>query len=120
MPQYLFSVVDDEFTRKRSPKEAQPIFDAVGQFNEKLQSEGYWVFAGGLAEPAMATTVDARGAEVVVTDGPFVETKEYLGGFWVVELPDLDVALKLAAEASKACAGKIEVRPFEGEPPAAE
>jgi hypothetical protein len=85
-------------------------------FNERLQREGYWVFAGGLAEPATATTVDARGSEVVLADGPFVETKEYLGGFWVIQAQDLDIALKMAAQASRACAAKVEVRPFEAEP----
>ncbi len=116
MPQYLLSVVDDEFTRKRPADEAQPIFEAVGAFNEELQREGYWVFAGGLSEPATATTVDARGPEVLLTDGPFVETKEYLGGFWIIRVADLDVALGLAARASRACDGRVEVRPFEADP----
>jgi len=59
-----------------------------------------------------ATVIDNRGEEAVVTDGPFLESKEYLVGFWIIEAPDLDVALKLAAEGSKACNRKIEVRPF--------
>jgi len=86
-------------------------------FNTRLQEEGYWVFADGL-EPAITTStvVDGQGAEPVVTDGPYLESKEYLGGFWVIEAPDLDVALKLAAEGSKACRGKVEVRPFQTEP----
>ncbi|MEU6017981.1 YciI family protein [Streptomyces sp. NPDC047515] len=120
MPKYLLSVVDDESSRKRTADQAQPIFEAVDAFNEKLRQEGSWVFAGGLAEPATATTVDARGGEVVLADGPFVETKEYLGGFWVIQVPDLDVALKLAAQASRACDGKVEVRPFEADPQDAE
>ncbi|MFI9273356.1 YciI family protein [Kitasatospora sp. NPDC052896] len=120
MPQYLLSVVDDEFTRKRSAEEARPIFEAVDAFNTKLRQDGSWVFAGGLSEPAMATTVDARGPEVVLADGPFVETKEYLGGFWIIQAPDLDVALELAAQASRACDGKVEVRPFETGPQGAE
>lgn len=116
MPKYLLSVVDDESSRKRTPEQARPIFEAVDAFNGQLRREGSWVFAGGLAEPSTATTVDARGSEVVLADGPFVETKEYLGGFWVVRARDLDVALRLATQASRACDGKVEVRPFEIDP----
>ncbi len=64
----------------------------------------------------MSTTVDNTGAEAIVTDGPFAESKEWIGGFWILELPDLDAALEWATEASKACAGKVEVRPFQPEP----
>jgi hypothetical protein len=70
------------------------------------------VFAGGLADTETATVVDNRGEQTLMTDGPFVESKEYLAGVWVWEAPDLDVALALAAEASKVCDRKIEVRPF--------
>ena len=105
--QYLVSVIDD----KSSPgsTDRQPV---ISEFNERLIAEGYWVFAGGLADTDAATVVDNRGEQVVFSDGPFVESKEYLAGFWVWEAPDLDVVLKLAAEASKACDRKIEVRPF--------
>ena len=77
-------------------------------------ADGYWVFAGGLEPVSSATVVDGQGEKPVVTDGPYLETKEALGGFWVIDVPDLDVALKLAAEGSKACRGKVEVRPFDG------
>src|SRR6266545_66181 len=80
--------------------------------NRKLEAEGHWVFAGGLASPSSATVIDNRGEEAMFTDGPFLESKEYLAGFWIMEAPDLDVALKLAAEGSKACNRKVEVRPF--------
>jgi hypothetical protein len=83
-------------------------------FNEKLVAEGYFVFAGGLRSASTATVVDGTGDKPVYTDGPYLESKEYLGGFWVIEAPDLDVALGLAAEGSKACRGKVEVRPFQG------
>ena len=83
-------------------------------WDERLQAEGYWVFGGGLARASTATVVDGMGATPVLTDGPYLETKEVIGGFWVIEAPDLDVALKLAAEGSKACGGKVEVRPFDG------
>ncbi|MGB7449865.1 MAG: YciI family protein [Ornithinimicrobium sp.] len=89
-------------------------FAATGAFNDKLQAEGYYVFGGGLQEASTATVVDGLGESPVMTDGPYLETKEVIGGFWVIEAPDLDVALALAAEGSSACRGKVEVRPFEG------
>jgi hypothetical protein len=104
---YLISVIHDR------PSLADPDeMAAIDVFNDRLQTEGHWVFAGGLASPDTATVIDNRGGEGMVTDGPFLESKEYLAGFWVVEAPDLDVALKLATEGSKACNRKVEVRPF--------
>src|SRR6476469_11255778 len=82
---------------------------AIDVFNDRLQDEGYWVFAGGLGAPTTATVIDNRGGEAVFTDRPFVESKEYLAGFWIFEAPDLDLALKLAADGSKACNRKLEV-----------
>jgi hypothetical protein len=73
---------------------------------------GHWVFAGGLSSPGTATVIDNRGGEALFTDGPFLESKEYLAGFWIIEAADLDVALKLATEGSKVCNRKVEVRPF--------
>jgi hypothetical protein len=105
--QYLVSVIDDG-TGPATPTEDA----AIDVFNERLRTEGYWVFAGGLGSPAPATVIDNRGDEPIVTDGPFVESKEYLAGFWIIEAPDLDVVLALAADGSKACHRKIEVRPF--------
>ena len=105
--QYLVSVIHDS-TDLATPDEMA----AIDEFNERLRDEGYWVFAGGLGAPSTATVIDNRHGEAVLTDGPFVESKEYLAGFWVWDVPDLDVALKLAAEASKVCDRKIEVRPF--------
>lgn len=105
--QYLVSVIDD---KSNSGTESETA--AIDAFNEQAQADGHWVFAGGLAHPATATVIDGRGTEPVLTDGPFVETKEFLAGFWVFEAPDLDVALKLAAAGSKACNRRVEVRPF--------
>ena len=105
--QYLVSVIDDK-TNSATPSE----LDATDAFNEGLVAEGHWIFAGGLSAPATATVIDSRGGEAVLTDGPFLESKEYLGGFWILEAPDLDVALKLAAAGSKACNRRVEVRPF--------
>jgi hypothetical protein len=105
--QYLVSVIDD-VTNSATADE----MTAIRAFNRRVQAEGSWVFAGGLADPSAATVIDNRGAEAVFTDGPFVESKEYLAGFWIFEAPDLDAALKLAAEGSKHCNRKVEVRPF--------
>jgi hypothetical protein len=106
--QFLVSVIDDESS---SPTPAE--LAATGAFNDRLQAEGHFVFAGGLASPDTATVIDNRGGEALLTDGPFLESKEYLGGFWIIEAPDLDVALKLAAEGSKHCNRRVEVRPFQ-------
>ena len=105
--QYLVSVINDE-TNSGTPEEQA----AIDVFNDRLMAEGHWVFAGGLGAPSSATVIDNRGEEAMFSDGPFVESKEYLVGFWIIEAADLDVALKLAAEGSKACNRKIEVRPF--------
>src|SRR6516164_499018 len=107
--QYLVSVIFD--TAGLATPEEQAAIDV---FNERLIAEGHWVFAGGLAAPSSATVIDNRGEEAMFTDGPFLESKEYLIGFWIIEAVDLDVALKLAAEGSKACNRKVEVRPFLG------
>ena len=105
--QYLVSVIDDN-AGLATPDEMA----AIDAFNERLKADGQWVFAGGLGSPSAATVIDNRAGETVVTDGPFVESKEYLAGFWIIEAADLDVALKLAAEGSKHCNRKVEVRPF--------
>jgi hypothetical protein len=85
---------------------------AIDAFNERLRAEGHWVFAGGLGSPSTATVIDNRDGEPMFTDGPYLESKEYLAGFWIIEAADLDVALKLASEGSKHCNRKVEVRPF--------
>jgi len=105
--QYLVSVIDDKTNSGTSDEMA-----AIDAFNDRLRAEGHWVFAGGLNAPSTATVIDNRGGEALFTDGPFLESKEHLAGFWVMEAPDLDVALKLAAEGSRACNRKVEVRPF--------
>ncbi|WP_035803857.1 YciI family protein [Kitasatospora mediocidica] len=105
--QYLVSVITNS-TELATDEEGA----AIDVFNSRLQAEGHWVFAGGLGGPDTATVIDNRGGQPLVTDGPFVESKEYLIGFWIIEAPDLDVALALATEGSKACNRKIEVRPF--------
>lgn len=93
----------------------QEMYATVEAFNQKVRDAGKWVFAGGLEPIATATMVDATGDSPTVTDGPFSEAKEYLGGFWVIEAADLDEALQWAKEGSAACDGAVEVRPFQGE-----
>ena len=105
--QYLISVIFDK-ADLATPDEMA----AIDVFNDRLQAEGHWVFAGGLAAPSSATVIDNRGEEAMFTDGPFLESKEFLAGFWIIEAAGLDVVLKLAADGSKACNRKIEVRPF--------
>jgi len=105
--QYFVSVIADSTELANPGEEA-----AIDVFNDLLRAKGYWVYANGLAEPSTATVIDSRGGEPVFTDGPFLETKEFLAGFWIIEAPNLDVALKLAAAGSKACNRKLELRPF--------
>jgi hypothetical protein len=105
--QYLISVLDDTTGLATAAELA-----AIDAFNEQLQAQGNWVFAGGLAAPSTATVVDGRDAEPVFTDGPFLESKEYLAGFWIIEAADLDVALRLAALGSSGCNRKVELRPL--------
>ncbi len=108
--QYMVSVIDDK-TNSGTPDE----MTAIHAYNEQLQADGHWVFAGGLAAPSTATVIDNRAGDALFSDGPFLESKEYVAGLWIIEAPDLDVALKLATAGSKACNRKVEVRPLLGE-----
>ncbi|TYL55327.1 hypothetical protein FXB39_02970 [Nocardioides sp. BGMRC 2183] len=119
MTQYLLSVHgNEEQYAAVSEEEMQRAFADVDRFNQQLQSDGVWVFAGGLQGAETATVVDGRGESPVFTDGPYLETKEHIGGFWIIDVADLDAALVYAAAGSKACQGTVEVRPFQSEPPA--
>ena len=116
MTQYLIAVYDNpetfaSVTREQMEKE----FAAVDVVNQRMRDAGVFVFAGGMHGPDATTTVDGTSGKVVVTDGPHLETKEYLGGFWILELPDLDAALAWAKEATVACNRPLEVRPFHAE-----
>jgi hypothetical protein len=93
----------------------QQMFKDVEAFNAELETEGAWVFGCGLLPPDTATVVNATGADVLITDGPFPEAKEQIGGFWIVKAPDLDAALALAQRASVACRSALEVRPLQDE-----
>jgi hypothetical protein len=116
MKQYLLAVHMVEGQPLPSEDEMQRAYKQVDAFNAELQSAGAWVFAGGLHPPTTATVVRAQGGQVVTTDGPYAETKEQIGGFWVIKAADLDAALDWAAKGSAACGWPVEVRPFQEEP----
>ena len=119
MTQYLLSVHMVEGQEMPPPEVIEKMYADVDKFNNEIQQSGHWVFAGGLLPADTATVVraDANG-DVITTDGPFAEAKEHLGGFWVINAKDLDEALAIAARASAACQGPVEVRPFQDEPEA--
>lgn len=115
MTQYLLSVhmVEGE---EPSPDAMERAYKEVDALNDELKASGASVFAGGLHPATTATVVRAQEGEVITTDGPFAETKEQLGGFWIITAPDLDAALAWAAKATRACLAPVEVRPFQEEP----
>ena len=116
MAQYLLSVWHDEdYVVDFSGDDAQRLVAQVGAFNEQLMEAGSWVFAGGLHPASSATVVRAIGGEVSMIDGPYAESKEQMGGFWVIEAADLDAALDWARRAAAACEGPVELRPLQGE-----
>ncbi|MGN6677783.1 MAG: YciI family protein [Streptosporangiaceae bacterium] len=113
MKQYLLSVHMVEGQPLPPEDEMQQMFKDVDVVNAEMQRAGAWVFGGGLHPAETATVVKVSDGEVVTTDGPFAETKEQLGGFWVIKATDLDEALAWAAKATRACRGPVEVRPFQ-------
>ena len=118
MAQYLLSVHSAESDHEWdfSDPDLQRQFAQVDAFNKDITDRGIWVFGDGLEAASTATVVRAHEGDVVMTDGPYLETKEHIGGFWVIDVPDLDEALKVATAASKACEGPVEVRPFQTPP----
>jgi hypothetical protein len=116
MKQYLLSVHGTEGEAVPPADQVQAMYAAVDAFNQELRDSGAWVFAGGLEPPTTATTVRVQDGKALLTDGPFSESKEQLGGFWVVRAADLDAALELARRGAAACQGAVEVRPFQDEP----
>ena len=116
MAQYLLSVWHDEdFTLDFSGEDAQRLGALVGAFNEELMSSGSYVFANGLNPASSATVVRSTNGQVSMTDGPFAESKEVMGGFWIIDVPDLDTALEWARKGAAACEGPVELRPFQSE-----
>jgi len=115
MTQYMLSVHHGDEV-PLSDEEMQQSFKDTEALNSQMEESGVWVFAGGLHAPSTATVVRVKDGAVVTTDGPYAETKEQLGGFWVIEAADLDAAIDWAAKATAACRLPVEVRPFQEEP----
>lgn len=114
MAQYLLSVWhDEEYEVDFEGEEMQRIGAQVGRFNADLEAAGGLVFAGGLNPASSATVIRSNGGDVSMTDGPYAESKEQMGGFWVIEAADLDAALEWARKGAAACEGPVEVRPFQ-------
>src|SRR5262249_27732082 len=118
MTQYLLAVHNVEGEPEPAPEVMAQMFKDVDVVNDEIRSAGIWGFAGGLHPANTATVVRVQDGEILTTDGPFAETKEQLGGFWIIEVPDLDAALSWAAKATVACRAPVEVRPFQDEPEA--
>jgi hypothetical protein len=116
MSQYLLSVWhDDNYDLDFSGEDAQRMVAQVNAFNAEIEAAGVWVFGGGLHPASSATVIRPKDGEVSMTDGPYAESKEQMGGFWVIEAPDLDAALEWARKGALACEGPVEVRPFQDE-----
>ena len=111
MKQYLLSVIqpDGEIP---SPEVLDKVMRDVDALNEEMKAAGVWVFAGGLHAPSTATVVRLQDGDVLTTDGPFAEGKEYVGGFTIIRAPDLDAALEWGRKVARATTLPIEVRPF--------
>jgi hypothetical protein len=118
MTQYLLAVHMVEGAEMPSEEVMQQMYADVDAVNDQIKAAGAWVFAGGLHPADVATVVKVQNGDVVTTDGPFAESKEQLGGFWVIEAADLDAALAWAKKATVACQAPVEVRPFQDEPEA--
>jgi len=116
MSQYLLSVYYDETVPDPAPDQLAKMYLDVETLNEKIRAAGAWVFGGGLHTPDTSTVVRQSDGKIVITDGPLPEAKEQIGGFWIIDAPDLDAALAWAREATVACMGPVEVRPFQEEP----
>lgn len=118
MQQYMLTVHSVEGSPEQSAEARRKVYRDVDDFNAELRSAGAWVFAGGLLPANTATVVRMhQSGEVLMTDGPFAEGKEHIGGFWVITAPDLGAALAWAARATRACAAPVEVRPFQNVSP---
>lgn len=116
MTRYLLSMYQPDGPAPE-PDILDPIMRDINAVERQMKDAGVWVFSGGLHDPSTATVVRANGDDVLITDGPYVESKEHLGGFTIIEAPDLDVALEWAGKLAWAVRLlPIEVRPFQDEP----
>ena len=114
MRQYLLTIYQPDGPPP-PPEDLEPIMRDLDALNREMQAAGAWVFAGGLHPPSTATVLRAQGEEVLVTDGPYAEGKEHVGGFTIVKAPDLDAALEWGRKLARVITLPIEVRPFRGE-----
>ncbi|WP_026361454.1 YciI family protein [Amycolatopsis nigrescens] len=112
MKQYLLSIYQPD-GEAPPPEILDPIMRDLEAVNDELRAAGAWVFAGGLHPPSTATVLRAKDDDVLVTDGPYVEGKEHIGGFTVIAAPDLDAALEWGRKVAKAITLPIEVRPLQ-------
>ena len=115
MPQYMISIYQPD-GEPPPPAFLEPVIRKLHAMNQELKAAGGWVFSRGLHAPSTATVVRLRDREIVATDGPYIEGKEHIGGFWIIDVPDLDSALGWARKAAHATALPIEVRPFQDVP----
>jgi hypothetical protein len=119
MKQYLLSICMPEAGEPPAPEVLDPIMRDLEAVRQEMVDAGVWVFSGGLSAPSTATVLRAKGGEVLLTDGPFLEGREYIGGFTIVKAQDLDAALEWGRKVARAVALlPVEVRPFEGDVPA--
>ena len=114
MPQYLLSVHGTEDSTYATDEEMQQAYSDTGRLNEEIQAAGSWIFAGGLHKASTAKVVRSRDGALLHTDGPYLDSKEHIGGFWVIDVADEAAALAWAEKATVACRGAVEVRPFQG------
>jgi hypothetical protein len=114
MKQYLLSIYQPDGPTP-PPEVLDKVMRDLDALNRELRAAGAWVFAGGLHPPSTATVVRLQGGDVLMTDGPFTEGKEHIGGFTIVKAPDLDAALEWGRKLARATTLPIEVRPFQGE-----
>jgi hypothetical protein len=110
---YMLMICDDEKAwAKFTDAERQQIYAEYGQFSQQLQASGHYLAGSQLQPTSAATSVRVRNGKRLVTDGPFAETREQLGGYYLIEAKDLDEAIGIAAQIPSARLGTIEVRPL--------
>ena len=118
MPQYLLSVHNDDNPVYPTPEDMEQAFADTGKVNDAMQAAGVWVFANGLQASTTAKVVRVRDGAIERTDGPYLESKEHIGGFWIIDVADEAEALAWAERGAVACRGDVEVRPFQTFPEA--
>ena len=115
MPQYLLSVHNDGTSPYATEEQMRQAFHDTGVLNEEMRTQGVWVFAGGLEPASTARVVRMRDGALERTDGPYLDSKEHISGFWILDVPDIETAQEWADRATVACQGAVEVRPFQGD-----